>query len=152
MRKRIDFAKMVLTSQDLTMKNSFVLVQWHGESSVRGNLIDDLKSDTRETASVTDNRFKIIIAMKLFVGNLSFDITERTLRELFEPFGTVSEVKLIMDRETGQSRGFGFVTIDNGQRRRCAPCRLSPLSRLFQSQSPQGACRVREYLWSTPVL
>src|ERR1700746_883989 len=42
--------------------------------------------------------------MKLYVGNLSFDITERTLRELFEPFGTVSEVKLIMDRETGQSR------------------------------------------------
>ena len=113
MRKRIDFAKMVLTSQDLTMKNSFVLVQWHGESSVRGNLIDDLKSDTRETASVTDNRFKIIIAMKLFVGNLPFDITERTLRELFEPFGTVSEVKLIMDRETGQYSGFGFVTIDN---------------------------------------
>ena len=36
--------------------------------------------------------------MKLYVGNLSFDITERTLRELFEPFGTVSEVKLIMDR------------------------------------------------------
>jgi cold-inducible RNA-binding protein len=49
--------------------------------------------------------------MKLYVGNLSFDITERTLRELFEPFGTVSEVKLIMDRETGQSRDFGFVTI-----------------------------------------
>ena len=51
--------------------------------------------------------------MKLYVGNLSFDITERTLRELFEPFGAVSEVKLIMDRETGQSRGFGFVTMGN---------------------------------------
>ena len=50
--------------------------------------------------------------MKLYVGNLSFDITERTLRELFEPFGTVSEVKLIMDRETGQSRGFGFVVLN----------------------------------------
>ena len=51
--------------------------------------------------------------MKLYVGNLSFDMTERTLRELFEPFGTVSEVKLIMDRETGQSRGFGFITMGN---------------------------------------
>jgi RNA recognition motif-containing protein len=51
--------------------------------------------------------------MKLYVGNLSFDITERTLRELFEPFGTFSEVKLIMDRETGQSRGFGFITMGN---------------------------------------
>jgi len=51
--------------------------------------------------------------MKLYVGNFSFDMTERTLRELFEPFGTVSEVKLITDRETGQSRGFGFVTMGN---------------------------------------
>jgi RNA recognition motif-containing protein len=51
--------------------------------------------------------------MKLYVGNVSFDMTERTLRELFEPFGTVSEVKLITDRETGRSRGFGFVTMDN---------------------------------------
>jgi cold-inducible RNA-binding protein len=51
--------------------------------------------------------------MKLYVGNFSFDVTERTLRELFEPFGTVSEVKLIIDRETGQSRGFGFVTMGN---------------------------------------
>ena len=63
--------------------------------------------------SVADNRFKSLITMKLYVGNLSFDITERTLRELFEPFGTVSEVKLIMDRETGHSRGFGFVTMGN---------------------------------------
>jgi cold-inducible RNA-binding protein len=51
--------------------------------------------------------------MKLYVGNFSFDMTERTLRELFEPFGTVSEVILIMDRETGKSRGFGFVTMGN---------------------------------------
>ena len=51
--------------------------------------------------------------MQIYVGNLSFDMTERTLRELFEPFGTVSEVKLIMDRETSQSRGFGFVTMGN---------------------------------------
>ena len=53
------------------------------------------------------------IFMKLYVGNFSLDMTERTLRELFEPFGTVSEVKLITDRETGQSRGFGFVTMSN---------------------------------------
>ena len=63
--------------------------------------------------SVADNRIKSPFIMKLYVGNFSFDMTERTLRELFEPFGTVSEVKLIMDRETGQSRGFGFVTMGN---------------------------------------
>jgi RNA recognition motif-containing protein len=53
------------------------------------------------------------IYMKLYVGNFSLDMTERTLRELFEPFGAVSEVKLITDRETGQSRGFGLVTMSN---------------------------------------
>jgi len=63
--------------------------------------------------SVADNRIKSPIIMNLYVGNFSFDMTERTLRELFEPFGTVSEVKLITDRETGQSRGFGFVTMGN---------------------------------------
>ena len=63
--------------------------------------------------SVADNRIKSPIIMKLYVGNLSFDMTERTLRELFEPFGTVTEVKLITDRETGESRGFGFVTMSN---------------------------------------
>ena len=46
--------------------------------------------------------------MKLYVGNLFFDMTGRKLRELFNPFGTVSEVKLITDRETGESRGFGL--------------------------------------------
>ena len=51
--------------------------------------------------------------MKLYMGNFSSDMTEHTLRELFEPFGTVSEVKLITDRETGESRGFGFVTMGN---------------------------------------
>jgi cold-inducible RNA-binding protein len=51
--------------------------------------------------------------MKLYVGNFSFDMTERSLRDLFEPFGTVTEVKLITDRETGESRGFGFVTMGN---------------------------------------
>jgi RNA recognition motif-containing protein len=51
--------------------------------------------------------------MKLYVGNFSFDTTERSLRELFEPFGTVTEVKLITDRETGEPRGFGFVTMGN---------------------------------------
>jgi cold-inducible RNA-binding protein len=51
--------------------------------------------------------------MKLYVGNFPFDMTEGTLRELFEPFGSVSEAKLVIDHETGRSRGFGFVTMGN---------------------------------------
>ena len=47
--------------------------------------------------------------MNMYVSNLSFHTTDENLRELFEKFGTVSSAKVIMDRETGRSRGFGFV-------------------------------------------
>ena len=51
--------------------------------------------------------------MKLYVGNLAFDSTEADLQDLFEQFGTVRETHVITDRETGRSRGFGFVTMAN---------------------------------------
>lgn len=47
--------------------------------------------------------------MNLYVGNLLFDVTENDLKELFEPFGQVTEVRLIMDKFSGKSKGFGFV-------------------------------------------
>jgi cold-inducible RNA-binding protein len=50
--------------------------------------------------------------MKLYVGNLSFETTENDLQDLFEQHGQVSEVKLMMDRMTGKSRGFAFVTMN----------------------------------------
>ena len=49
------------------------------------------------------------MATKLYVGNLSFDITESELRQLFTPFGTVTSCNLIMDRMTERPRGFAFV-------------------------------------------
>jgi len=49
--------------------------------------------------------------MKLYVGNLSFETTENDLQDLFEQHGKVSEVALMMDRTTGRSRGFAFVTM-----------------------------------------
>ena len=48
---------------------------------------------------------------KLYVGNLSFDVIENDLQDLFQAFGPVTEVNLIMDRATGRSRGFAFVTM-----------------------------------------
>ena len=48
---------------------------------------------------------------KLYVGNLSFDTTENDLQDMFAAFGPVTEVNLIMDRMSGRSRGFGFVTM-----------------------------------------
>jgi len=47
--------------------------------------------------------------MKLFVGGLSWDTTDDGLREAFSRFGSVTEAKVVTDRETGRSRGFGFV-------------------------------------------
>jgi len=47
--------------------------------------------------------------MNIYVGNLSFDVSEENLRQTFEPFGQVSSITLIKDKYSGQSRGFGFV-------------------------------------------
>ena len=51
--------------------------------------------------------------MNIFVGNLAFTTTEDDLAQLFEPFGTVSQARIATDRETGRSRGFGFVEMPN---------------------------------------
>jgi cold-inducible RNA-binding protein len=51
--------------------------------------------------------------MKLYVGNLSFSSTEHELRDLFSPHGTVTDVHVVTDRMSGQSRGFAFVTMGN---------------------------------------
>jgi cold-inducible RNA-binding protein len=49
----------------------------------------------------------------IFVGSLSFNATEDDLREIFGQFGTVDRASILMDRETGRSRGFGFVEMPN---------------------------------------
>ena len=52
--------------------------------------------------------------MNIYVGNLSYSTTEDELRDAFSQFGAVSSVNIIMDRETGRSRGFGFVEMPDG--------------------------------------
>jgi RNA recognition motif-containing protein len=47
--------------------------------------------------------------MKIYVGNLSFDTSEDDLRQAFEAFGAVTDINIVMDRETGRPRGFAFV-------------------------------------------
>ena len=52
---------------------------------------------------------------KLFVGNLSFNITENDLKDAFAAHGTVTETNLMMDRTTNRPRGFGFVTMSTAE-------------------------------------
>lgn len=47
---------------------------------------------------------------KIYVGNLSYDTTEDELRDYFSQFGTIAEIKLISDYQTGRPKGFGFIT------------------------------------------
>lgn len=50
---------------------------------------------------------------KIYVGNFSFHMTEPELRALFEPFGSIESASVATDRDTGRSRGFGFVSMPN---------------------------------------
>ena len=50
---------------------------------------------------------------KLYVGNLSYSVTESNLSEMFSEHGNVKSAKVIMDRDSGRSKGFGFVTMDS---------------------------------------
>lgn len=51
--------------------------------------------------------------MKIYVGNLPWSIADNDLQELFAAHGTVKSAQVVMDRESGRSRGFGFVEMDN---------------------------------------
>ena len=51
--------------------------------------------------------------MNIYVGNLSFEVTEEDVRQAFDPFGQISSAKVIADRDTGRSKGFGFVEMPN---------------------------------------
>ena len=57
---------------------------------------------------------------KLYVGNLSWGVTDDQLREMFAPYGTVASAQVIMDRDTGRSKGFGFVEMSSDQEAQAA--------------------------------
>jgi len=62
--------------------------------------------------------------MNIYVSNLSFNIQDEDLREFFTPFGEVTSAKIINDRETGRSRGFGFVEMSDDEASRKAIAEL----------------------------
>ena len=53
--------------------------------------------------------------MNIYAGNLAYSITDQTLQEAFEQFGAVDSAKVIQDRDTGRSKGFGFVEMPNSE-------------------------------------
>lgn len=55
------------------------------------------------------------MAKKLYVGNLTYDTSDSDLQRMFEEFGTVASAQVITDRETGRSKGFGFVEMGSDQ-------------------------------------
>jgi RNA recognition motif-containing protein len=69
--------------------------------------------------SPLSNRLRRLVLKNIYVGNLDFGATEDSLRALFEPFGSVERVTIMTDRDTGRSRGFGFVEMtDEGEAER----------------------------------
>ena len=61
---------------------------------------------------------------KLYVGNLDYGVTDGALEQLFAPHGTVESAQVIMDRDTGRSKGFGFVEMKTEQEARAASAAL----------------------------
>ena len=57
---------------------------------------------------------------RLYVGNLTYGTTDATLRQMFEPHGTVTSAQVIVDRDTGRSKGFGFVEMGSDQEAQAA--------------------------------
>lgn len=57
---------------------------------------------------------------KLFVGGLSWGVDEKSLKDAFCTFGEVTEVRIMYDRDSGRSRGFGFIYFSNAENARCA--------------------------------
>lgn len=60
------------------------------------------------------------MSVNIYVGNLSFSLNNAELEDLFAEYGAVSSAQVIMDRETGRSRGFGFVEMDDSDAARAA--------------------------------
>ncbi len=81
--------------------------------------------------------------MNIFVSNVSFKMRENHLREVFEKFGEVSSVKIIKDKETGRSKGFGFIEMPNENEGRAAINALNG-SEQFQRNIVVNEARPRE--------
>src|SRR5207247_11408520 len=67
---------------------------------------------------------ELAMAKKLYVGNLGYGVTDSDLMKMFEPHGTVESAQIIMDRDAGRSKGFGFVEMKTEQEAQAATAHL----------------------------
>ncbi|KAJ8412161.1 hypothetical protein AAFF_G00144280 [Aldrovandia affinis] len=79
--------------------------------------------------------------MRLYVGSLHFNITEDMLRGIFEPFGRIESIQLMMDSETGRSKGYGFITFSDAE---CAKKALEQLNGFELAGRPMKVGHVTE--------
>jgi RNA recognition motif-containing protein len=90
---------------------------------------------------------------RIYVGNLSFHTSSDTVRVAFEQYGNVSDVHLVMDRESGRSRGFGFVTMGTGEAAQAAIAGMNNHSldgralRVNEAEERQGARGGKRARW-----
>jgi len=63
---------------------------------------------------------EVVMGKKLYVGNLSYDVSNESLEEMFAAFGSVQSAQIVMDRDTGRSKGFGFVEMSSDQEAQAA--------------------------------
>ena len=84
--------------------------------------LDTITLSHSGTSAVVSARVlkEVFMAKKLYVGNLSYDTNDSDLQQLFAEYGTVQSAQVIMDRDTGRSKGFGFVEMGNDQEAQAA--------------------------------
>jgi len=83
------------------------------------------RGDARDGEDNVVSREEDHFGMKLYVGNLSYETSEDELRDTFAPYGDVASAKIINDRDTGRSKGFGFVEFNDDEAARKAMSALN---------------------------
>ncbi|XP_015887194.3 glycine-rich RNA-binding protein 4, mitochondrial [Ziziphus jujuba] len=89
-----------------------------------GSLLRHGVSQSAQTPATLFNSIRCMSSSKLFVGGLSYGTDDQSLRDAFSGFGDVVEARVIIDRNTGRSRGFGFVNFSSDD---CASSALSAM-------------------------
>uniref|UniRef100_A0A3Q3ESN9 RNA binding motif protein 39a n=1 Tax=Labrus bergylta TaxID=56723 RepID=A0A3Q3ESN9_9LABR len=98
-------------------------------------------SEERAAAAANNLQKGSLGPMRLYVGSLHFNITEEMLRGIFEPFGRIESIQLMMDSETGRSKGYGFITFSDAE---CAKKALDQLNGFELAGRPMKVGHVTE--------